>query len=165
MVLNLNRLINNFIENIDINETIIFNDEYLKNTDIRKLSEIIVNGTIISTDENLYVLKLTIKGEMILPCSVTLEDVVYHFEIKIDDIISENDENDENYIKITNNSIDIMPIIWQNIVMEIPLKVVSPNIDRMKYEGDGWRLMTDEERNKTFGNDSRLKNLNDLLDN
>ena len=86
---------------------------------------------------------------MVLPCAITLEDVNYPFCININEILSEWDLDDEKYIKIINNSIDIMPIIWENIVMEIPLKVVSKS-SKIKMEGDGWRFISDEERNKAM---------------
>ena len=75
--------------------------------------------------------------------------------------MSENVDNNEEYIKIINNSIDIMPIIWQNIVVEIPIKVVSPNLDDVKLEGDGWKLLKEEELNDEV--DPRLEKLKDLL--
>ena len=55
-----------------------------------------------------------------------------------DDILEENN-------KIINNSIDLIPIIWQNIILEVPLKVVSPDIEVKNINGDGWRFITDEE--------------------
>ena len=39
--------------------------------------------------------------------------------------IDELDLDDEN--KKTTNSIDLIPIIWQNIILEVPLKVISPD--------------------------------------
>ena len=51
----------------------------------------------------------------------------------------------EEYVKIIQNSIDILPIIWQNIILEVPLKVVSPDIEVKNINGDGWRFITDEE--------------------
>ena len=148
MIIDLTRLINNFSEEIKIKEIIKFNDDYLKNTEIRSLDNVEIDGYICCTSEQLYNFNATVKGEMILPCSITLEDVKYPFTLKIDEILSENEEDDEKYIKIFNNTIDIMPIIWQNIVMEIPLKVISPKVEKIKMEGDGWRLITDEERNR-----------------
>lgn len=150
MILDLTRLINNYVEEIKINEKLFFGDKYIKNTEIRKLSEIIVEGCISCTTEKLYDLNFIVKGEMVLPCAITLEDVNYPFCININEILSEWDLDDEKYIKIINNSIDIMPIIWENIVMEIPLKVVSKKAAKIKMEGDGWRFISDEERNKAM---------------
>ena len=52
---------------------------------------------------------------------------------------------EKTYEKIINNSIDLIPIIWQNIILEVPLKVVSPDIEVKNINGDGWRFITDEE--------------------
>ena len=55
------------------------------------------------------------------------------------------EEIEENDKKIE-NSIDILPIIWENILMEIPMKVVSEEAKDIELKGDGWRLITDEKR-------------------
>ena len=145
MKINLSRLANNFIEKITISEIIVIDEEYLKNTEIRKLSELKVEGFISSTDEEFYVLNLKVKGEMILPCSITLEDVAYPFNINIDEALTEEDVKEENFIKIINKSIDIIPIIWQNIVMEVPLKVTSQKAESLKLRGEGWELIKEDE--------------------
>ena len=100
MILDLTRLINNYVEEIKINEKLFFGDKYIKNTEIRKLSEIIVEGCISCTTEKLYDLNFIVKGEMVLPCAITLEDVNYPFCININEILSEWDLDDEKYIKI-----------------------------------------------------------------
>lgn len=145
MRIDLTRLISHFIEEIRIDEKITFDEDYLKNTDIRELNNVEVKGIINSTTENLYVLDINVKGEMILPDSITLEDVIYPFDINIDEILSDDEELEEKYIKIINKSIDIMPIIWQNIVMEVPL-TVTRRTSHVMMEGDGWRLITSEEQ-------------------
>ena len=50
----------------------------------------------------------------------------------------------EEYVKIMQNNIDIISIIWQNIVLEIPLRVVSEDIDDSLTSGDGWKLIREE---------------------
>ena len=49
--------------------------------------------------------------------------------------------------KFKNNqkSIDILPIIWENILMEIPMKVVSDNTNNIVTSGNGWELLKDED--------------------
>ena len=64
------------------------------------------------------------------------------------------DENDEKFTNI----LDIFPIIWENILMEIPMRVVSPSAEDLEIKGDGWRLVTEGEESS-----SPLAELEDLL--
>lgn len=120
MIIDLNKLINNYIEEVLICEQINLNKEYLVNTKIKDLGALEVKGSIFYTTFNRYSLNITVKGNMILDTNNKKEEN-YSFNIKINEILSKNDLDEEYYIKITENSIDIMPIIWQNIIMEIPL--------------------------------------------
>jgi uncharacterized protein len=146
---------------IDIKDSITLDKKYYENTDIRSLSNVNINGNVSKSAAGTYKLDLNISGEMILPCAISLNDVRYPFNIKIDEIVDEDSEENEDYLKIINNSLDIMPIIWQNIVVEIPTKVVSPEFENVKLEGDGWELLTEEEKMQEI--DPRLEKLKDLL--
>ncbi len=118
-----------------------FSQEQLKNTGILKLDHVKIEGNITNHFRHLH-LNVVIKGIMILPCSISLKPTEYPFTIKIDDDIIEKElENTRN----SGNSIDIFPIIWENIVMEIPLKVVNNDLSDIKKEGNGWKFITDEE--------------------
>lgn len=136
---------------IDIDGKVSFSKEEVQKAGILDMKEIYVKGSL----NQEYQLDLNIKGEMILPCSLTLEPVNYPFDIKIDENLDEFIEN----TKKTQKTIDILPIIWENILMEIPMKVVSPNAKNIKTKGDGWELITDSEDK---GNHSLAK-LKDLL--
>lgn len=136
---------------IDIDGKVSFSKEEVQKAGILDMKEIDVKGSL----NQEYQLDLNIKGEMILPCSLTLEPVNYPFDIKIDENLDEFIEN----TKKTQKTIDILPIIWENILMEIPMKVVSPNAKNIKTKGDGWELITDSEDK---GNHSLAK-LKDLL--
>ena len=54
-----------------------------------------------------------------------------------------------------------MPIIWQNIVVEIPMRITCPKCENVKMEGEGWRLQV---KRKKMESDPRLDKLRDLLD-
>ena len=114
-----------------------------------------INGEIYKSLTDELAVNLDINGIMVLPCAVTLKSVEIPFSIHIDDEIREIIENfSENY----KNSIDIFPIIWENILMEIPMRVVSDEAKDYKIEGDGWRLVTEEEHSSPF---DELKDLFD----
>ena len=136
---------------IDIDGKVSFSKEEVQKAGILDMKEIDVKGSL----NQEYQLDLNIKGEMILPCSLTLEPVNYPFDIKIDENLDEFIEN----TKKTQKTIDILPIIWENILMEIPMKIVSPKAKNMKTKGEGWELITDS---KTKANNGLAK-LKDLL--
>lgn len=130
---------------ITIDETYSFNKEMLKNTEIIELNDVKITGDITKNSLDEYIIDVVVTGTMVLPCALTLKPVDYHFETEIAgnlaQIFEEFGENYENNQK----TIDILPIIWENILMEIPIKVVSDDISDVKTKGDGWELITDEE--------------------
>lgn len=144
MLLDLTKLQNRKENELTFNEVITLEEELYKDTDIRSLSPLDVSINIHRVTDSDYSMDLNIKGTMVLPCSVTLKDVNYPFEVKTELKVSNNDENDEEYVKIMQNNIDIIPIIWQNIVLEIPLRVVSEDISDSPVEGDGWKLIRED---------------------
>ena len=89
---------------------------------------------------------------MILKDDITLEPVEYKFETEIEEILEKS-----------KNILDITDILWQNILVEIPSKVRSTDED-INLEGDGWRIISEEqfqkERNKS---NNPFANLDELL--
>ena len=91
---------------------------------------------------------------MYLPCAITLNKTRYPFELNINGAVDELIENARNFT----NTLDIFPIIWENILMEIPMRVVSESAHDVKLSGDGWKLITDEDNTS-----SPLAELEDLF--
>ena len=130
---------------IIIDTKVIFPKKDLEKAGILSMDEVEVKGDITS-DLGEYFLNLNLKGKMVLPCSLTLE---------IEEILNEMIEN----FKKNQKTIDILPIIWENILMEIPMKVVSPKAKNIKTKGEGWELITDSELKAN----NSLAKLKDLL--
>ena len=146
MIINLSKLITNLADEILINDEVDIDKSYLNNTDIRNISKVKVNGYIKPYQDN-FELILNIKCTLTLVCSISLKDVKYDIDINVSEIIGENSDDvlfEENN-KIINNTIDLIPIIWQNIILEVPLKVISPDVKPENLQGDGWKFITDEE--------------------
>ena len=57
------------------------------------------------------------------------------------------------------NSLDIFSIVWENIVLEVPLRVVNEDAEFTK-EGNGWSLVIENERNV----ESPFSDLQKMLD-
>ena len=151
MIIDLTALINRTKEVILIDEIISFNEDYLKDSEIIKLDSVKVVGDISLNEEDIPFLSLAVSGNMILEDSISLEEISYPFSLKIEEKIEDFSEN------IT-NTIDIIDILWQNIVLEVPLKLTEVE-DLTKYQGEGWRLVSEEEMNKENNPFSNLKDL------
>ena len=160
MKFDLIRLKNNIDKSIPVDITYSFDKEILEGTDLISLDNVEINGEIIKNCLGDIELNLNIQGIMILPCAVTLKPVDYPFDIEINGTIEELSQNFEKNDINFENTIDILPIIWENILMEIPMRVVSENTDDIKMSGEGWKLITDEEELVS----SPFDELKDLLD-
>jgi len=155
------RLNNNIDKFISVNETYTFTQDELMGTDLLKLEDVKVEGEIFKNSLGNIELNVDVEGVMVLPCALTLKPVDYPFLITISGEIEELMENMEENERNFQNTIDILPIIWENILMEIPMRVVSEeakNMD-MNISGDGWKFVTEEEETK-----SPLSELMNLLD-
>ncbi len=163
MIINLTKLITKLTDEILIDDEVYIDKEYLKNTDIKDISKVKIKGNI-KEFEGEYNLNLNIKCTLTLVCSISLKDVKYDINIDINEVISDNNESidiEENN-KIINNTIDLIPIIWQNIILEVPLKVISDDVKVENINGDGWRFITDEKVVKK-DIDPRLEKLKEFL--
>lgn len=157
MIIDLTKMITNNSYELPVSGTLIVPEEELKDTDIRRISKVNVEGYIYNNEEN-YELDIKVSGCMVLGCARTLKDVDYPFDIEINEII---DENNENNLQIIQNRLDIFPIIWQNILADVPLRVLAPDAKEESLEGDGWRLVSEEEEKEKI--DPRLAKLSDYI--
>ena len=141
------RLNNNIEKSIEVNETYSFTEEELSGTDLLKLDDVKIEGEIFKNSLGNIELSLLVEGVMQIACAITLKPVNYPFSIEISGEIDELMENFEEKERNFKNSIDILPIIWENILMEIPMRVVSEEAENsdIKKEGEGWKFVTEEE--------------------
>ena len=158
MKIDLLKLKNNIEKKIIVNEKLDFSKEQLENTDLLDLKDVQAECELTKDSLNDINIYLKVKGKMYLPCAITLESVEHKFEFTIDDKLENVLEEVKNDKKIE-NTIDILPIIWENILMEIPMRVVSPNAKLDNLKGDGWRFVTDEVKSVN----PELEKLKDLL--
>ena len=155
------RLNNNIDKYISVSEVYSFTSDELSGTDLLKLDDVKINGEIFKNSLGNIELSLEVEGVMVMPCAITLKPVNYPFNIEISGEIEELMENIEENSTNFQNSIDILPIIWENILMEIPMRVVSDEAENsdMTIEGEGWKFVTEEEEKI-----SPLSELMDMLD-
>lgn len=153
MKIDLTNLITNVVDSININENVIIPEELIEVTSIRKLENVVFQGKITKDYDMNLVLEGVISGTMILPDDITLEDTNYEFKCELEEYVEE-------VLEIKRNEIDILEILWQNILVEVPLKVRNPKNSNTKIEGNGWRLITEDElanrKNCPFSDLSKL---------
>ena len=142
---------------INIDMPLEIEEEKLKNTNIRHIKNTSCIGNISKNDE-MYTLSGSIQGTMVLSDDMTLEDVDYDFDIKIDEKFMEFSDDLENNLKIINNSLDIFPFLWQNILLEVPSKVRKTG-QNPKLSGDNWKVITEDELETINKSLSSLKEL------
>ena len=123
-------------DKIVIDEDVLFTEEYTS-SDIKELKEVHFSGLIKESSDTTIKLEGTLTGTMVIEDSISLEDVDYSFSCEIDENLDEILENNQ-------NTIDILEVLWQNIVLEIPLKFTVVE-DLSNYQGDGWKVISEDE--------------------
>ena len=137
MNIDITRLKSGIDDYIPISLVYSFSKDELSSTNIISLDNVSINGSITKEFDD-FSLNLTVSGVMVLPCSLTLKPTNHEFSIEIEEVLGENYKNNQ-------NSLDIFPIIWENILMEIPIRIVNEDVSDIKLSGDGWKLITDGE--------------------
>ncbi|MBP3457125.1 MAG: hypothetical protein J6K36_03355 [Bacilli bacterium] len=121
------------LASVDVDGTITFPEERLKSAGIIRLEDVSVHGKAIINYEDEIELDLDLSGKMYLPCAISLEEVEVPFATKIEEIIGENNINNNFYL-------DLSDILWENIVLEIPIKVVKEGVHLETSSGKGWSV-------------------------
>lgn len=139
----------NFNDSYKLDEIVNIPSSYYENSGVKKLDDIKVLGKLYyDPEDNLYA-DVEISGTMIILDDISLEEVEYPFSIEYDDILEENLKNNE-------NTLDLFEFLWENIVLEVPLKFTKVT-NLSEFHGDGWKLISEDEL-KTSNNP-----FNDLL--
>ncbi|MGN1323535.1 MAG: YceD family protein [Bacilli bacterium] len=125
------------LNKLSIDEEVVIPEEYYKNAGVRSLSKVKVNGDVTVNYEENIELHLNVSGEFIIPCAITLDDVIVPFNTLIEEEIDQNKLNDEFFL-------DLLDVLWENIVLEIPVRVVKEGVKSEDLHGEGWELVTKE---------------------
>ena len=143
------------LQNIDNKfEGILDYSSYLDKTDIIKISPVEVKGDFEIYDSSLFEFYIEIKCTLTLACAITLEEVLYEVDIVAEETFSS--EKSEEYNPIEGITIDLLPIIWSNIILEKPMRVLSKNAYD-KLETEIIELDEDKSINNAFADLTKYK--------
>ena len=152
MQIDITKLLTNQVSRITFKEQVTIPKEFLANSRIDDLDNVVADGNIRLNEENELIINAKIMGSMILKDDLTLKPVTYKFDTEIEDILPEQ-----------KNKLDITDVLWQNILVEIPSKVRSTNED-IHLSGDGWRVISEDEFNEEMNRaNNPFANLDELL--
>ena len=136
-------------------EDIIIPENFYKGTSIKDLSKVKVVGSIKYNVIDEVVIDLDVRGEMLLIDAITNEPIKYPFSIKILENLAEIDAK---YLEKSQNTLDIIEFLWENIVLEVPIRVTKST--GVSLHGDGWQLNEDENKDKI---DPRFQKLDEFF--
>ena len=146
-------------QGILIDTTISFDDEYLQVSEIKKLDNVKVSGRIYYSLTKEVIFAGNVKGNMTLVDGYSGDLIDYPFNIDLDEILADFSEEDEKKGKKPQNSLDLKEVLWENIVLEVPIVVSKDNKVKTK-KGEFWEVR-DENSKK---DDPRLECFRTLLD-
>lgn len=111
---------------------------------------------------------LKIEGHLILPCSRTLVDVTYPIHVETTETFMLQDsefEVEEETHMLKGDTIDLLPVIAEILLLEIPLQVFSED-DHLEgaapQSGKDWEVIHEENQSKKI--DPRLAGLAKFFD-
>ena len=141
-------------------DTIIsFDEEYLRVSEIKKLDNVHVSGRIYYSLTKEVIFAGNVNGNMTLVDGYSGDLIDYPFNINLDEILANFSNEDEKVGKKPKNSLDLKEVLWENIVLEVPIVVSKDNKVKTK-KGEFWEVR-DENSKK---DDPRLECFRTLLD-
>lgn len=144
---------------VDINKEININLDLYHNESIKNLKNVTAQGQVYYDYEDNLIIDLSLQGIMILEDAYTMELVDYDFRTSIDESLTQDEVKLLKNDQISENTLDITDILWQNIVLEVPISF-SKEKEMPKYSGEGWELVKDNDQKI----DPRLAKLAELLE-
>ena len=144
---------------VEFSNSLVFPKEKLDETELKDLKNVEVKGSIKRNLTDAFDITLNIQGIMVLPCALTLKPVDYPFTINVEGNLEELLQEIDNHNTL-GNIVDILPIIWENILMEIPMRVISDDANIDEAHGEGWQVINDLEADII---NPALEKLKDLL--
>ena len=129
---------------IIIDQDLLFDEDIYKTALIKGLENVHVKGKIYYSTTKEVLFDGYVNGDMLITDSNTSEIINYPFSCEINEILSEDKNFSQELRSNDQNSLDLKEILWQNIVLEVPLNYSKT--DKVSVtKGDGWELKSEDE--------------------
>ena len=136
---------------INLHEDVQIPKEMYEKMSILELTDVKLDGMVYKDSMNTVILNANVSGIMTLEDSISLDPIPYPFSCELEEELQEFGEKTENILDITD-------ILWQNIMLEVPLKI-SHVEDFNEYQGDGWKLVSEDSMKNTNNPFNELKDM------
>lgn len=156
MNINLNKIPS---DGLFISQDVTLDKSLYENADIIDVKQLHIEGNINYDYENNLVINLDVNGCFLLEDAISLEAIDYPFSCVIEEKIANLNEYCGNFFEKSKNTLDISEILWENIVLEIPISATNVDAEELSLSGDGWELKNENEEKI----DPRLAKLTELF--
>lgn len=110
-----------------------------KSKEIVSCENIKVIGCILDNGTDDYEVNMHISGTINVKSAVNLSLVPLKIDIDYDDFVNNLVEKYKN----SANTLDILPIVWENILLEIPIRAENAHDELEQTLGDGWEVISE----------------------
>lgn len=122
-----------------------------RDREIRDVSPVDVTGTA-AFSGGTVTFHLRIKGTLILPCSRTLVDVDYPFDMEVTESFRLDglpaDEEDLYMHEPEEGYVDLLPFVEENILLALPIQVFAEDVEEKDnpapQDGKDWEVITED---------------------
>lgn len=133
---------------------------------IRDASPMRIKGRV-DIDSAKVTFHLKLEGNLILPCSRTLVDVSYPINVETTEtfLLKGLDyEADEEVHQVKGEVIDLMPVIHEILILEVPMQVFceESSEEGAPQSGKGWEIIQEQDKKDSI--DPRLAGLAQFFD-
>lgn len=91
-----------------------------------------------------FVVNMTIHGTMVVPCAITLEDVLVPLKTTATEVFAFEKSDEEDVHVVKGDVIELFDLVFQLILLEVPFKVVKPGLKDYP-KGEGWEVMPEKQ--------------------
>ena len=103
-----------------------FKDDIDSIADIIDIKEFHVSGIGQNLYDDRFQFTLKITGTLILECARTLVEVDFPISLETTEIFDKEVSEDEDVWVIEKNTIDLRNVVWETVLLQKPIRIVSP---------------------------------------
>ena len=92
---------------------------------------------------DIFVVNAKISGIMLVPCAISFKEIEYPFHSKLAITYCFSENKEEDFITVKDETVELLPEIFQAIMVEVPLKLIAKDIDYPK--GENWEVIKESD--------------------